>query len=148
MGSCVQLDSLTETPQIPPSPRIWARYTRALFVSHDRRHLCVTAWQHWTLPCSLFRPPGSIQHLRHRDRRPSTTSYYVLKESLFEVSTDQQGPILYGQHNRLLQPSRTLLKRTSTCPDQHFDQSKYIKLSSDTNIQLRLNNALHFSEGS
>ncbi len=28
-----------ETPQLPPSPRIWTRITRALLVSKDGRHL-------------------------------------------------------------------------------------------------------------
>ncbi len=31
-------------PAIPPSPRIWTRYTRALLVTKDRRHLLVTPW--------------------------------------------------------------------------------------------------------
>ncbi len=39
---CAQLCSLAETPQLPPSPRIWTRITRALLVSKDRRHLFVT----------------------------------------------------------------------------------------------------------
>jgi hypothetical protein len=42
MGFCVQLYSLAETPQVPPSPRRWGSYTRALLVSQDRRHLFVT----------------------------------------------------------------------------------------------------------
>ncbi len=37
-----QLYSLAETPQLPPSPRIWTRITRTLLVSQDRRHLFVT----------------------------------------------------------------------------------------------------------
>jgi hypothetical protein len=37
---CAQLQSLAETPAIPP--RIWTRYTRALLVIKDRRHLLVT----------------------------------------------------------------------------------------------------------
>jgi hypothetical protein len=41
---CAQLFSLAETPQLPPSPRIWTRITRALLVSKDRRHLFVTPW--------------------------------------------------------------------------------------------------------
>ncbi len=43
---CVQLYSLAETPQLPPSPRIWTRITRTLLVSKDRRHLFVTPWSH------------------------------------------------------------------------------------------------------
>ncbi len=43
-----QLFSLAETPQLPPSPRIWTRKTRALLVSKDRRHLFLT-------PCSYLR---------------------------------------------------------------------------------------------
>jgi hypothetical protein len=39
---CAQLHSLAETPQLPPSPRIWTRITRALLVRKDRRHLFVT----------------------------------------------------------------------------------------------------------
>ncbi len=38
---CEQLYSLAETPQLPPSPRIGTRITRALLVSKDRRHLFV-----------------------------------------------------------------------------------------------------------
>ncbi len=39
---CAQVYSLAETPQLPPSPRIWTRITRALLVCKDRRHLFVT----------------------------------------------------------------------------------------------------------
>ncbi len=42
---CAQLFSLAETPQLPPSPCIWTRITRALLVSKDWRHLFVTPWQ-------------------------------------------------------------------------------------------------------
>ncbi len=41
---CAQVYSLAKTPQLPPSPRIWTRITRALLVSKDRRHLFVTPW--------------------------------------------------------------------------------------------------------
>jgi hypothetical protein len=41
---CAQLYSMAETPQLPPSPRIWTRNTRPLLVSKDRRHLFVTPW--------------------------------------------------------------------------------------------------------
>ncbi len=41
-----QLYSLSETPQRPPSPRIWTPITRALLVSKDSRHLCVTPTLH------------------------------------------------------------------------------------------------------
>ncbi len=44
---CSQLYSLAEAPcgpQLPPSPCIWTRNTRALLVSKDRRHLFVTPW--------------------------------------------------------------------------------------------------------
>ncbi len=44
---CAQLFSLAETPQLPPSPRIWTRITRALLVSKDRRHLFVTPAPTW-----------------------------------------------------------------------------------------------------
>jgi hypothetical protein len=43
-GLHAQLYSLAETPQLPPSPRIWTRITKALLVSKDRRHLFVTPW--------------------------------------------------------------------------------------------------------
>ncbi len=39
---CVQLYSLTETPQLPPLPPHLGSYTRSLLVSQDRRHLFVT----------------------------------------------------------------------------------------------------------
>ncbi len=39
---CAQLYSLAETPQLPPSPRIWTRIRGALLVSKDRRHLYIT----------------------------------------------------------------------------------------------------------
>jgi hypothetical protein len=39
---CEHLYSLAETPQLPPSPRIGTRITRALLVSKDRRYLFVT----------------------------------------------------------------------------------------------------------
>jgi hypothetical protein len=39
---CAQLHSLAETPQLPPSPRIWTRIWGALLVSKERRHLFVT----------------------------------------------------------------------------------------------------------
>ncbi len=39
---CAHLYSSAETPQLPPSPRIWTRITRALLVRKDRRHLFVT----------------------------------------------------------------------------------------------------------
>ncbi len=44
---CAQLYSLAESPetlQLPPSPRIWSRITRALLVSKDRRHLFVSPY--------------------------------------------------------------------------------------------------------
>jgi hypothetical protein len=42
-GSCVQLYSLAETPQLPPYPPAFGLiYTRALLVSQDRRHHFVT----------------------------------------------------------------------------------------------------------
>jgi hypothetical protein len=41
---CVQLYSLAEIPQLPNSPPELDSYTRALLVSQDRRHLCVTPW--------------------------------------------------------------------------------------------------------
>ncbi len=41
---CAHLFSLAETPQLPPSPRILTRITRALLVSKDRRHLFATPW--------------------------------------------------------------------------------------------------------
>ncbi len=41
---CAQLYTLAETPQLPPSPPIWIRITRALLVSQDRRQLFVTPW--------------------------------------------------------------------------------------------------------
>ncbi len=44
---CAQL---AETPQPPPPPCIWTRITRALLVSKDIRHLCVTpVFQVWIL---------------------------------------------------------------------------------------------------
>jgi hypothetical protein len=44
LDSCLQLYSFAETPQLSPSPRIWAHiHTRALLVSQDRRHLSL----HW-----------------------------------------------------------------------------------------------------
>ncbi len=43
---CAKLYSLAETPQLPPSPRIWTRISRALLVSKGRRHLFVTSWAH------------------------------------------------------------------------------------------------------
>ncbi len=42
---------------------------------------------------------------------------------------------------------KTLRKRTSSCPVQHIEQSKCIKLNIDTNIHLTLYKALHFWEG-
>ncbi len=45
-----QLYSLAGTPQSAPSPRILTRYTRALLVSQDRRHVLVTLWLASTLP--------------------------------------------------------------------------------------------------
>jgi hypothetical protein len=36
---CVQLYSLAETTLLRPFPRIWTRFTRALLVRKDRRHL-------------------------------------------------------------------------------------------------------------
>jgi hypothetical protein len=39
----VQLYSLAETPQLPPSPPLGS-YTRALLVSQKRQHLFVTPW--------------------------------------------------------------------------------------------------------
>ncbi len=50
---CALLCSLAETPQLPPSPRIWTRITRTLLVSEDRRHLFVT-------PCGLSSDPCSL----------------------------------------------------------------------------------------
>ena len=44
LGSCVQLSSLAETSQPPSLPPDLGSYTRALLVSQDRRHLCVTPW--------------------------------------------------------------------------------------------------------
>jgi hypothetical protein len=44
--SCAQLYSLAGTPQLPPSPCIWTRITRALLVSKYRRHLFVTHCLH------------------------------------------------------------------------------------------------------
>jgi hypothetical protein len=38
-------------------------------------------------------------------------------------------------------------KRTSSCPVQNIEQSKRLKLTIDTNLQLMLYKALHFSEG-
>jgi hypothetical protein len=59
LGSCVQLVSLAETPQLPPSPRIWA-HTRALLVSQDRRHLFATppplVWVKVSSPSAFFLP--------------------------------------------------------------------------------------------
>ncbi len=40
LGSCVQLYSLAETPQLNP-PHLGS-YTRTLLVSQDRRHLFLT----------------------------------------------------------------------------------------------------------
>ncbi len=52
LGSCVQLYSLAETPQLPHLPRHLGSYTKALLVSQDRRHLFVTPW-FCRLDCSL-----------------------------------------------------------------------------------------------
>ncbi len=41
---CAQLYSLAEISQLPPSPRIWTRITRASLVRKYRRHLFVTPW--------------------------------------------------------------------------------------------------------
>ncbi len=49
---CAQLYSFAETPQLPPSPCIWTRITRALLVRKDRRHIFVTPWQ--SLCCILY----------------------------------------------------------------------------------------------
>ncbi len=38
-------------------------------------------------------------------------------------------------------------KKTSSCPVQYIEQRKCIKLTIDTNAQLTLYKALHFSEG-
>jgi len=53
---CAQLYSLAETPQLPPSPLIWGRITRALLVSKDSRHLFVT-------PCNLHNKSRKVDHM-------------------------------------------------------------------------------------
>ncbi len=50
MGSCVQLYSLAETPQLSPLPQHLGSYTKALLISQDRRHLFVTPWPRRTAP--------------------------------------------------------------------------------------------------
>ncbi len=52
---CAQLYSLAETPQFP-LPLIWARITRALLVSKDRRHLFVTL-------CNLHNKSRKVDHM-------------------------------------------------------------------------------------
>ncbi len=69
-------------PAIPPSPRIWTRYTRALLVSKDRRHILVA-------PCCCRRTGrGTASALR--TTRSSTSaitevSHLSLQLSLFLV---------------------------------------------------------------
>ncbi len=41
----LRTDSLAEATQLPPPAFRFDSYTRALLVSHDRRHLFVTPWQ-------------------------------------------------------------------------------------------------------
>jgi hypothetical protein len=45
LGSCVQLYSLAETPQLPPTPRIWAHLRGLYWSAKERRHLFVTPWR-------------------------------------------------------------------------------------------------------
>ncbi len=66
---CAQLYSLAETSQLPPSPRIWTRITRALLVIQDRRHLFVT-------PCC---------HL--------STLYYIKLSQYWIQKEDERGPL-------------------------------------------------------
>ncbi len=42
--------------------------------------------------------------------------------------------------------NKALRKKTTSCPVQHIAQSKCIKLTIDTNIQVTLYKPLHFSE--
>jgi hypothetical protein len=51
LGSCVQLYSLAETPQLPPSPRIWAHILGRYWSAKVDAIHCVTPWLHasvWT----------------------------------------------------------------------------------------------------
>ncbi len=62
---CAQLHSLAEeTPQLPHSPRIWTRMTKALLVSKDRRHLFVTPCRVPTLAASAEPSPGTLTSRR------------------------------------------------------------------------------------
>jgi hypothetical protein len=54
LGSCVQLYSLAETPQLSPPPAFGLRYEGGILVSQDGRHLFVNAWLH-----ACFRPSHS-----------------------------------------------------------------------------------------
>jgi hypothetical protein len=56
---CAQLYSLAETPQHPPSPRIWTCITRALLVRKDRWQLFVTPWGRET----EFHPAKNVKRL-------------------------------------------------------------------------------------
>jgi hypothetical protein len=59
-GFCVQLYSLTETPQPRPHPPHLGSYTKALFVRLERRHLFVTP----CIICSFLTPKDIITGLR------------------------------------------------------------------------------------
>ncbi len=69
---CAQLFSLAEeTLQLPPSPRIWTRITRALLVSKDRRHLFVTPCS-WPIDTFVVYAPNVLQQPpRSLDRKGS-----------------------------------------------------------------------------
>ncbi len=74
---CAQLYSMAETPQLPPSPRIWTRNTRALLVSKDRRHLFVTPWCSDT-PLPMVTPyilPWN--HAENRKKNPTLQLHFV-----------------------------------------------------------------------
>ncbi len=71
-----------ETPQLPPSPRVWTRITRALLVSKDRRHLFVTPWGlpfHHILVSEISVSLTRIQRftLSYNRRRLRTYSYIL-----------------------------------------------------------------------